>query len=193
MYIYMCVCVCVCVCVFQYNLTLLFKGKISALHTVVRINICEINFLYIIITTNHTQTQARTHSNTYTHTNTHIHIHSHIYSHTLTHTCVCTHINIYILNIYLKRDQVIDEDIYNKQRRTYINLDTHTHKRMSGRMHSFCIYVLCIQIHMGGPVGVMVKAMDCGIVVSEFVLESRYYVHFRANTLGKGMNPLWVK
>ena len=36
----------------------------------------------------------------------------------------------------------------------------------------------------------MVKAMDCGIVVSEFVLQSRYYVHFRANTLGKGMNPL---
>ena len=36
----------------------------------------------------------------------------------------------------------------------------------------------------------MVKAMDCGIVVREFVLQSRYYVHFRANTLGKGMNPL---
>ena len=34
------------------------------------------------------------------------------------------------------------------------------------------------------------KAMDRGIVVSEFVLHSRYYVHFRANTLGKGMNPL---
>ena len=29
-----------------------------------------------------------------------------------------------------------------------------------------------------------------GIVVSEFVLQLRYYVHFRANTLGKGMNPL---
>ena len=40
------------------------------------------------------------------------------------------------------------------------------------------------------PMGVMVKAMDCGIVVREFVLQSRYYVHFRANTLGKGMNPL---
>ena len=39
-------------------------------------------------------------------------------------------------------------------------------------------------------VGVRVKAMDCGIVVREFVLQSRYYVHFRANTLGKGMNPL---
>ena len=36
----------------------------------------------------------------------------------------------------------------------------------------------------------MVKAMDCGIVVREFVLQSRYYVHFRTNILGKGMNPL---
>ena len=35
----------------------------------------------------------------------------------------------------------------------------------------------------------MVKAMDCGIVVSEFVLQSHYYVHFQANTLGKGMHP----
>ena len=42
----------------------------------------------------------------------------------------------------------------------------------------------------GCPRGVMVTAMDCGIVVSEFVLQSGYYVHFQANTLGKGMNPL---
>ena len=41
----------------------------------------------------------------------------------------------------------------------------------------------------GGPRGAMVKAMDCGIVVSKFVLQSHYYVHFRENTLGKGMNP----
>ena len=40
------------------------------------------------------------------------------------------------------------------------------------------------------PRGVMVKAMDCRIVVSEFELQSRYYIHFRTNTLGKGMNPL---
>ena len=40
---------------------------------------------------------------------------------------------------------------------------------------------------LGCPRGVMVKAMNCGIVVREFVLQSRYYV--RANTLGKGMNP----
>ena len=43
---------------------------------------------------------------------------------------------------------------------------------------------------VGCPRDVMVKAMDFGIVVREFVLQSRYYVHFRANTLGKGMNPL---
>ena len=42
----------------------------------------------------------------------------------------------------------------------------------------------------GCPHGVMVKAMDCGIGVSEFVLQSHYYVHFWANTLGKGTNPL---
>ena len=42
----------------------------------------------------------------------------------------------------------------------------------------------------GCPRGVMVKAIDYGIVVSKFVLQSRYYIHFRANTLGKGMNPL---
>ena len=40
------------------------------------------------------------------------------------------------------------------------------------------------------PRGIMVKAMDCRIVISEFELKSRYYVHFRTNTLGKGMNPL---
>ena len=38
--------------------------------------------------------------------------------------------------------------------------------------------------------GAVVKALDCGIVVREFVPQSRYYVHFRANTLGKGISPL---
>ena len=44
--------------------------------------------------------------------------------------------------------------------------------------------------HKKQPRGVMVKAMDCEIVVREFVLQARYYVYFRANNLGKGMNPL---
>ena len=52
--------------------------------------------------------------------------------------------------------------------------------------HYYMVSLWC----KGCPCGVMVKAMNCGIVVREFVLQSRYYVHFRANTLGKGMNPL---
>ena len=44
--------------------------------------------------------------------------------------------------------------------------------------------------HGGCPRGVMVKALDCRIAVSEFELQLRYYVHFRTNTLGKGMNLL---
>ena len=31
--------------------------------------------------------------------------------------------------------------------------------------------------------------MDCGNVESEFELQSRYYVHFRTNTLGKRYEP----
>ena len=45
-------------------------------------------------------------------------------------------------------------------------------------------------LNLGCPHGVMVKVMDRGIVVNEFIFQSRYYVHFWANTLGKGMNSL---
>ena len=51
-------------------------------------------------------------------------------------------------------------------------------KRIYCREHNF-------KKTLGCPRGVM----DCGIVVREFVLQSRYYVHFLANILGKGMNP----
>ena len=50
--------------------------------------------------------------------------------------------------------------------------------------------MIFIKQKQGCPRGVRVKAMDSGIVVREFVLQSRYYVHFRANILGKGTNPL---
>ena len=36
----------------------------------------------------------------------------------------------------------------------------------------------------------MVKEFDCGIVVSEFELHSRYYFHFRTNTFREGMKLL---
>ena len=42
----------------------------------------------------------------------------------------------------------------------------------------------------GCPHCVMIKALDCRIVVSEFELQSHCYVHSRTNILGKGMNPL---
>ena len=37
---------------------------------------------------------------------------------------------------------------------------------------------------------IMAEMMDYGHKVIEFELQSRYYVHFRTNTLGKVMNPL---
>ena len=40
------------------------------------------------------------------------------------------------------------------------------------------------------PRGIIVKALDCGIVEGEFELYRRYYVHFGTNTLEKGMKPL---
>ena len=36
----------------------------------------------------------------------------------------------------------------------------------------------------------MVKAQNCSLEVSEFELQSYYYVHFPKKTLGKGMNSL---
>ena len=59
------------------------------------------------------------------------------------------------------------------------------------KMDSFRFLCFEINSNEGGcPRGVMITATDCRIVVREFILQSRYYVHFRAKTLGKGMNPL---
>ena len=41
-----------------------------------------------------------------------------------------------------------------------------------------------------GPHGVMVKVLDCRITISEFKLQLHYYIHFRTNTLRKGMSYL---
>ena len=39
-------------------------------------------------------------------------------------------------------------------------------------------------------VGLIANVLNCDVVVSEFELQSRYYVHIRINTLGKSINPL---
>ena len=62
--------------------------------------------------------------------------------------------------------------------------------KIVARLKVFELFLFIKNALGGCPRGVMVKAMDCEIVVCEFVLQSRYYIHFRANTLGKGMNPL---
>ena len=59
------------------------------------------------------------------------------------------------------------------------------------RMH-LCIYVwilvryVCVR---RSPHSVVANMLNCNLKVSEFDLWSRYYVHFRTNTLGKVMNP----
>ena len=47
------------------------------------------------------------------------------------------------------------------------------------------------QISLVGSVcNVMANVLDCDNIVSEFELQSCYYVHFRTNALGKNINPL---
>ena len=58
---------------------------------------------------------------------------------------------------------------------------------MCMHIHTHVNTQLCLKEFRRCPCGVMVKAMDYGIAVSEFELQSRYYVHFRTNT------QLWVK
>ena len=42
----------------------------------------------------------------------------------------------------------------------------------------------------GSPRDEEAKVLDSDLKVNELDLQLRYYVHFRTNTLGKGMNPL---
>ena len=43
---------------------------------------------------------------------------------------------------------------------------------------------------VGSYRGVVVDEQDYDIIVSEFKLHLRYFVHFQKNTIGKDMNPL---
>ena len=39
------------------------------------------------------------------------------------------------------------------------------------------------------PCSVMIKELDCGIVVSEIEIQSRYIIHFWSNTFGERHEP----
>ena len=43
---------------------------------------------------------------------------------------------------------------------------------------------------MGRLCGVIVQVLDCSFEVIEFKLPPFYYIHFRSNTPGKGMNSV---
>ena len=45
------------------------------------------------------------------------------------------------------------------------------------------------QLVKGSTHNVVVNWLEYNIIVSEVELQSRYYVHFQTNTLGKGMTP----
>ena len=47
---------------------------------------------------------------------------------------------------------------------------------------------LGLMLLKGSPHGVVVNVLDCDFVVSEFELQLPYYIHFRTNAFGKGMN-----
>ena len=50
--------------------------------------------------------------------------------------------------------------------------------------------LVLLSIYKGNLRGKVANVLDCDIVVSEFELRSCYYVYFRTNTRGKGMNHL---
>ena len=54
---------------------------------------------------------------------------------------------------------------------TYLHADTHSH--ITGTLR-----------------GVVVNVLNCNIVVSKFKLQSRYYIHFRSNIIGIGINSI---
>ena len=86
-----------------------------------------------------------------------------------------------------QRMSILFNQIFIKEER----LPKHTHTHTYIYIYIYIKYLKSQnQSTRGCPRDVMVKAMDCGIIVSELVLQSRYYIHFRANTLGKGMKPL---
>ena len=66
-----------------------------------------------------------------------------------------------------------------------------------------CMHGLCVCLHSSCmcvkgiwacyPRGEMAKALDRTLGVSKFELQPSYYVHFRTNSLTKGVHPLWIK
>ena len=68
---------------------------------------------------------------------------------------------------------------------------THTHALKHIDSHSVSYTQthihICKHTHIDIPTDVVANDLDCGLEVNVFKLQSRYYVHFRAKILRKGM------
>ena len=113
----------------------------------------------------------------------------------------CLHLYCYIPNISTDISSQVLQETPEEGRRTYQpkcweydNKDNNSPKTLNNSfLLFFCItlyYYCCYWLLFGCPHGKMIKSLDCRIVVSKFELQSRYYVHFQTNTLGKSINPL---
>ena len=79
---------------------------------------------------------------------------------------------------------------------TPINICSISRNKWKITKFMYTCFIICFSLSTRNcrecPRDVMVKVMDCGIVVSEFVLQSCYHVHFQTNTQCKGMNHLII-
>ena len=172
----------------------------------------------------HTLTNKHTHTHTHAHTltnkHTHTCTHTHKQTHTHTRTCTHTHKQTYTCTYSQTMNTLVNKQRKNKEKYERYQLEICIQQTLHNLLnlcknplfflrtfsylynHFYSLYtdleILTMHIRGGCPRGVMVKAMECGIVVSEFVLQSRYYIHFRANTHWERYEPpypsqLWVK
>ena len=55
--------------------------------------------------------------------------------------------------------------------------------------HCLTLFLVYSCTQVGDPRSLLTNVLDFNIVVIEFKLKSRYFVHFRTNNLGNGMEP----
>ena len=69
----------------------------------------------------------------------------------------------------------------------FLTLLTDTTKSRQRILFIYQLFILLTYLLLGEGCldGITVKALDCEIIVSEFDLQSRYYVHIRTITLGE--------
>ena len=108
-----------------------------------------------------------------------------LYTHARDHTNTHKHVYIYI---YKERERERKRE-----------KGTETDRKKSGEYACACVHIyiymcvcvcVCVTVILAFSCAVVANMMNSKIIVSEFELQSRYYVHFVINTLEKGLKPL---